>query len=112
MSETSSPTTLESDLLSKLTPDGPERGGVIIAEGLVEITNICGDEDGYAPDPDELVLYIDQMIGTFHTHPGQTANLSVEDFNTYLQFPGMRHAIVGTDGVRWYEAKGGAVVNA
>lgn len=105
----------ESELLSKLTPSGPERGGFILSDGrLYELANVADKPDmGFFPEiTDELLTKLDDCAGTWHTHPGSTANLSTEDRNTFLQWPTFQHAIVGTDGVRWYAVDKGAVLNA
>ena len=100
------------DLLKYLTP-GPERGGVILVDGtVIELENISGDEDSYRLDPSDLLPHIDDLAGTWHTHPNATANLSVEDAETYLLWPDLTHYVVGTDGVRAYRVKGSLVVNA
>lgn len=52
------------------------------------------------------------MMASWHTHPGGTANLSVEDWETFVQWPEQLHVIVGSDGIRWYAVKGSAVTNA
>ena len=99
-----------------LGPDQtPERGGFILDDyTILELKNT-------SPQPNEgamLDINVDQLadldraIATWHTHPGATANLSVGDSQTFVGWPTLRHAIVGTDGVRWYAVKHGAVINA
>lgn len=93
----------------------PERGGFVLEDGtLLEFPN-------NSPEPNEgasLEIGVEQLplldyaIATWHTHPGATANLSVGDAETFTQWPNMLHAIVGTNGVRWYGVKNGAVINA
>lgn len=105
---------LDAALLKKLAP-GPERGGLILkGSRLIELTNIAEKpEEGFLPQlTADLMGHFDVAIGTWHTHPGSSANLSAEDWSTFVQWPDMAHAIVGTDGVRWYAVAKGAVVNA
>lgn len=101
--------------LKKLLQAGPERGGLILAGNkLHEFENFSENpEEGFLPQltVDDLPL-LDAAIGTWHTHPDATANLSVEDWETFTSWPDWIHAIVGTDGVRWYRTENGAVVNA
>jgi hypothetical protein len=100
------------DLLTFLT-EGRERGGVVLDDGtIVELTNHSPDDDGYAPDAADLLPYVDRLSGTWHTHPTTTANPSVEDAETFAMWPELTHYIVGTDGVRAYRIKHGAVINA
>lgn len=101
-------------LLKKLV-DGPERGGVIVAgPKLIEIPNVAEGDEAYACDSMDIIKAMEQgdVIGTWHTHPNATANLSVGDADTFVAWPNALHAIVGTDGVRWYAVKNGAVINA
>jgi proteasome lid subunit RPN8/RPN11 len=100
-------------LLDKFS-EGLERGGVILSDGtLVELPNNAEDPSfGYFTDVANLEPYEDDLWATWHTHPGATANLSVEDNETFVQWPDLLHAIVGTDGVRWYQVRKGAVLNA
>ena len=93
---------------------GPERGGLVLNDGtVVELTNICSDPtQGFTPDLQELLPFVDRSVATWHTHPGATANLSSEDWETFVEWPDHLHAIAGTDGLRWYAVKGSAVVNA
>jgi proteasome lid subunit RPN8/RPN11 len=102
---------LNDNLLNYLTP-GPERGGIVLADGTaIELENISSDEDGYQVDPCELLPWIEAMVGTWHSHPNQTANLSVEDQETFLLWPDLTHYIVGDDGVRAYRVKNNLVIN-
>jgi proteasome lid subunit RPN8/RPN11 len=97
-----------------LSPEGtPERGGLLLNDGtIVEFTNHHPEPiEGFTPDPFDVLPHLDAAIGTWHTHPGGTANLSAEDASTFVGWPTWRHAIIGTDGVRWYAVKHGAVIN-
>ena len=98
-----------------LGPEGtPERGGFILDDhSVLELKNT-------SPNPNEgamLDMTLEQLdllpraIATWHTHPGTTSNLSVGDNETFVGWPAMRHAIIGTDGLRWYAVKNGAVIN-
>lgn len=104
---------ISNELLAKLA-DGPERGGLVLLDGtIVELTNTAADpNEGFQPASTELVAYIDNAAATWHTHPGETANLSVEDWETFILWPNLQHLIIGTDGVRQYGVKNGAVINA
>lgn len=103
----------KSKLLELYSPTGPERGGIILADGaLVEFENVADDPaEGFCPritDP----LQLNEATGTWHTHPGANSNLSVGDSETFVSWPELLHAIVGSDGVRTYRVKNGAVINA
>lgn len=103
-------------LQALLTEDGPERGGFILPRmrnRIVEMDNIHPNPmDGYNPSPRDILKYADDAVASWHTHPRSSANLSVEDFNTFVQWANIEHIIVGNDGVRFYKVKGKAVVNS
>lgn len=101
-------------LLETLTGEH-ERGGLILDDlSLYELINTSEEpEAGAALDIKVEDLHLlPRTIGTWHTHPNASANLSVGDSQTFVQWPAQIHAIVGTDGVRWYAVKNGAVINA
>jgi len=105
------------DLLPKLDPsDTFERGGLILKDGtVIEIDNDHVEEErdkAYVPDYAQLLPHIDNAIGTWHTHPGETSNLSAGDWETFVNWPDFFHVIIGTDGARKYIVKNGAVINA
>lgn len=106
---------LVASLKKKLKADGPERGGLILKDkSLMEMENVAQDpSSGFVPNVtlDHLDV-LENCVGTWHTHPGQSANLSTEDWEAFSQWPNHVHAIVGTDGVRFYVVEKGAVLNA
>lgn len=96
-------------------PETPERGGLILDDGtVVELQNLSDEPNEGAvlnPTDDQLEMF-DRAVATWHTHPGASANLSVGDYETFVNQPQLQHAIVGDTEVRWYAVKNGAVVNA
>lgn len=105
---------LKTALLRKWAKDGAERGGFILPSGrLVEFKNVADEpEKGYIPDVNEAFHFVTDAVGTWHTHPGASAALSSEDAETFIEWPEWIHAVVGADGLRWYEIKNHAVINA
>lgn len=104
---------LNKALRKKLTP-GPERGGVITPDfKVIEFANIADDDHAYRPalNPSDVGL-LNQAVATWHTHPAATANLSPGDFQTFLQWPHLLHAIVGEEGTAWYRVEQGKVLHA
>lgn len=101
-------------LKRKLQP-GPERGGLILpGPELVELEN-SSDQPLWGFQINLKVEDLDllsEAIGSFHTHPSASANLSSEDWVTFVNWPDWVHVIVGTDGLRWYTVENGMVLNA
>ena len=90
-----------------------ERCGIILRSGeLVELENIH-------PEPtagfrfrgqDILRLETTDTIGTWHTHPNATSNLSQNDFNAFNAWPRLVHYIIGNDGITKYQVVQGDLI--
>jgi proteasome lid subunit RPN8/RPN11 len=94
---------------------GPhERVGFILDGGeIVECKNIAEKpEDTFEVDPAEVVLHADAAVATWHTHPGGDNNLSANDYEMFLAWPGLTHFIVGENGVQAYTVEDGDVLIA
>lgn len=77
--------------------DVDERCGLIV-EGniIIHIPNIAENKAlGYEMDPTEVLPYLDEVIGTWHTHPDADPNLSGEDYSGFLSWPDLEHLIIG-----------------
>ncbi len=101
------------DLLREFyAAEGNERVGFVLDDGsVVEVEN-------EAPEPatsfdictEDLITFGDRAGATFHTHPGSSSNLSVEDHIAFTSWPDLIHNIVGSDGLSSYKIDGGKVV--
>lgn len=82
--------------------------------GVVELPNICDDPyNGFELSFENQDKLDDpNTLGTFHTHPSREANLSVDDYESFLAYPRLTHYIIGSDGVRSYKFINGVFVNA
>lgn len=96
-------------IASKLRPklkasDTKERCGLVLKGGSCpEKKNIHQEpEKGFMFDPQDLIDNEAKLVGSWHTHPGQSAALSHADYDGFSQWPDLTHFIVGTDGVRAY----------
>lgn len=80
---------------------------------IVELKNVHEDAKNYfLPDYDELLAVIDgPVVAMWHTHTHESANLSSEDWQTFLTWPQLEYAIIAKDEVRFYGVKGRGVVN-
>jgi proteasome lid subunit RPN8/RPN11 len=94
--------------------DTEERCGLLLAgNSLVEVKNIANDPVmGYLMDPEEVLPYLtnSMIVGTWHTHPNGSAQLSGEDFKGFLAWPQLVHYVIGRDGVKCYKVENGAVL--
>lgn len=91
---------------------GPERCGYIRKGGkVIEVTNHCNEpEEGFEFGADDILSMLNEGIATWHTHPGQSSNLSAQDYEGFLNFPDLKHYIVGNDGVRCYHVEDGLIL--
>lgn len=92
-------------------PDGPERVGFVLKDGtVVEVTNVCSEpEEGFEVSAEDLVTYSSDAVATWHTHPGASRNLSIKDYEMFLDWSDLDHYIIGDDGVRRYTVMDGDV---
>lgn len=102
-------------IASKLKPllkpeDTAERCGLILPRNkVVEVQNAHPHPDkGFMIPVKEL--HGKKVVGTWHTHPGQSATLSQDDYLGFSNWPGLLHYIVGTDGVRCYVADDNGII--
>lgn len=93
------------------SPDGPERVGLILeGDEVIEVENVNEDQKtGFIVKAEEMMR--SNIIGTWHTHPGRSMNLSVADYYGFLNYPHLIHYIVGVDGIARYTVKDGMVIN-
>lgn len=87
-----------------------ERCGLILESGeLIEIENIHPDPTKYLAMPSS-VMDRDGIIGTWHTHPNTSPNLSVEDYHWFTSYPELNHYIVGNFETWRYYVENGALL--
>jgi|HigsolmetaAR201D_1030396.scaffolds.fasta_scaffold33936_2 Predicted metal-dependent protease of the PAD1/JAB1 superfamily len=89
-----------------------ERVGFILKNGeIVEVENVCPEpEEGFDVKGEDILKYGEDAYATWHTHPTSDCNLSMNDYETFLNWPELEHFIVGTDGVRRYIIEDGEVL--
>lgn len=81
-----------------------EKCGIILLDGtLIDCENThVSPTEGFRIPAKLLVQHEDDLYGTWHTHPKDSANLSQEDYRGFTQWPRLRHFIIGIDGVRCF----------
>jgi proteasome lid subunit RPN8/RPN11 len=89
-----------------------ERVGFVMSDGsIVECKNISeAPEASFEVDAAEMMLYADDAVATWHTHPDTDNNLSVNDYEMFLSWDNLDHYVIGTNGVRKYVVRDGDVL--
>jgi proteasome lid subunit RPN8/RPN11 len=93
-------------------PAAPERCGFVLQTGEVaEVENKCHDPaNGFDISGDDLLKYEDLAVGSWHTHTGTDSNLTRDDLISFLNYPHLKHYIIGSDGVACYVVQKGQVI--
>ena len=108
---------LEESICSKLqefyAPSGKERVGFILKSGeIIEALNEHPDAyTGFEVDMEDFLEKEPEIWATFHTHPGGPANLSMDDYTAFKNWPNWLHLVVGHDGIKVYKVDNGVVLN-
>lgn len=104
------------DIELKLIPllakdDIEERCGLILKSGeVLECDNAhLEPTKGFKILPEVMLENLEEMVGTWHTHPGQDSNLSQEDYLGFTQWPTLTHYIIGIDGVCSFVVENGLI---
>ena len=89
--------------------DTAERCGLILESGkIVDADNRHKKpEQGFEIEARDILQ--PGVVATWHTHPNQSSALSHDDYRGFLNWPDLRHFIIGTDGVRCYFIDSGIV---
>lgn len=85
--------------------EGPERVGfVTLNKEIIEVTNTSDKpNEGFLVNPQDTINATKKGAwATWHTHPGQGANLSGEDYANFLRWPEFTHFIIGNDKIKGY----------
>lgn len=98
------PKDFETSVLAQFyQPQGHERVGFILHNGNpVEVPNAAPfdpDAPRFEVKPDIMIAHEDIAWATWHTHPGASGNLSIDDYWAFKNWPTFIHYIVGSDGV-------------
>lgn len=100
--------------LYQLLEGDDERVGFVLSDlSIVEVENICDDKrNGFEVKGQDLLDHLDVAIATWHTHPGESSELSLNDFYGFRDYPDWDHLIVGKEGVTLYRVNEGTVFKA
>jgi proteasome lid subunit RPN8/RPN11 len=106
---------MEKKLRKFLDPsDTKERCGLILkGNRVIETKNIAENPvTGFEIDAADLIANEDKLIGTWHTHPNMSSVLSEADWFGFVQWPKLKHWIIGQDTISVYTVEDGIVTNA
>ena len=101
------------DALSEFyASSGPERVGFVLRDGsVVEVENKSpSTEHSSVVDPSFLIDHEDELVASFHTHPGESCNLSTDDLHAFANWPHLKHYVIGKDGIAAFEVRNGNVI--
>jgi len=98
--------------LQALLEGDHERVGAITETGeIVEVPNIAPEpKDTFDVSVEDLRIFDDEATATWHTHPNGSSNLSVNDYEAFLNWPHLKHYVIGEEGVRCFVVRNGKVV--
>jgi proteasome lid subunit RPN8/RPN11 len=101
-------------LQAKYSDTGPERCGFVLNDGtVVEVENICNEpNDGFMFRAEDIIKHENTAASTWHTHPGDEANLSSDDYLAFLNWPKLSHIVIGASGPREFVVINGAIIEA
>ena len=94
------------DLRNFYAESGKERGGFITKDGMVvEVENVHSDKENFFMfSCDDLNKLEDEdVVATFHTHPGKSSNLSTDDYDSFVNWENLLHFIIGKDKITCYK---------
>lgn len=94
-------------------PDGAERAGVVTKKGIEEFENTSSlPREFFEFSEEDLKRLQDpDCVATWHTHPKTPANLTLADYYAFIKYPHLKHYIVGTDGIKCYAMRNGALID-
>lgn len=90
-----------------------ERCGVVLLSGeIIELPNSSSyPNNSFVISEADVEPYKATMAATWHTHPRGPHNLSIDDYNTFLELPNFSHLIITHRSVSQYQAQGDYVMN-
>lgn len=90
-----------------------ERCGLVLTSGeIIELPNSSTyPYNSFVLSAADVAPYKEQLAATWHSHPRGPNNLSIDDYNTFLDIPTPPHFIITTRSVSMYQAQGDYVMN-
>ncbi len=91
-------------LASKLDGLPRERVGAVLKDGeVIEFRNASSEpETTFFVVPEELIVHIENLAATWHTHTTGSFSPSPEDMQMFRMWPEQAHYIISPEGVQKY----------
>ena len=101
------------DWLAYLGSWEAERCGLVLKKGeTVELPNVHEDPThNFEIDSADAEPFLSDLAGLWHTHCSDDYNLSVMDYEAFLEHPTLTHLVISRVGVASYYVVDGVVVN-
>lgn len=96
-----------------IQPNEDERCGVVLSDGqIIEVPNSSTyPVNSFVISERDIAEYLDRLIATWHTHPRGPNNLSIDDYNTFMDLSQLHHIIVSHKSISVYKSDGQYVMN-
>lgn len=90
-----------------------ERCGIVLNSGeIVELTNSSSyPYNSFTISAQDVQPYQEQISATWHTHPRGPNNLSIDDYNTFMDLKDLHHLIITHRSISIYKSDGEYVMN-
>lgn len=94
-------------------PDEDERCGIVLQSGeIIELPNQSSyPYNSFVISNNDLEPYRAEMLATWHTHPRGPNNLSIDDYNAFMDCPEFPHLILTHRSISQYQSDGNYVIN-
>lgn len=90
-----------------------ERCGIVLSSGeIIELQNSSTyPYNSFVISEIDVAPHKDNVIATWHTHPRGPHNLSIDDYNTFMDLSDINHLIITHKSVSQYKSDGEYVMN-
>jgi proteasome lid subunit RPN8/RPN11 len=90
-----------------------ERCGIVLRSGeILELQNSSTyPYNSFVISNVEIEPYKAEIAASWHTHPRGPHNLSIDDYNTFMDMPEIPHLIITHKSVSMYQSDGQYVMN-
>lgn len=97
----------------KPEPEEDETCGVVLKDlTIIELPNRSSyPHDAFVITEEDMAPYLGDVLATWHTHPRGPGNLSIDDYNTFMDLSEIHHLIITPKSVSCYKTEDSWVLN-